>query len=93
MLPFDAKKIIEAKGQEFKTQTSEKWNYCVSIPLQNLLSSHHHLHRRHMSKNLVVNLFQKENTLQSQLGYISYPELNENNLFKDKVEKELGLLF
>ena len=47
-------KIIEAKEQDVKIQPFEIWNYCQSIALQNLLSSHHHLPHRHMDENIMV---------------------------------------
>ena len=59
---FD-KKIIEAKKEDLKIRTSEKWNYCESIPLQYLLSTYHRLPLWNMANNMVINENETKNSL------------------------------
>ena len=64
--------MIEANKQDLKPQTSEKWNYCESIPLQNLLSTHYCLPLRHMDKNIVMNVRKKKIFTISSRVYVRY---------------------
>ena len=86
MFLFDDK-MVEAKKQYLKTQPYVKWTYCDSIPLQNLLDIHHCLSLQHMARKMVVDVFKSKKFSQFQLVYMSYPNLNQNKVFKDQVGK------
>ena len=58
MLNFD-ENMIEAKDQDVKIQTSEKWTNCESIPFQNLLIAHHILHICNMSNKMVMGIVRR----------------------------------
>ena len=53
-------------------RTSEKSNYCESIPLKNLLSEHHHLPLYNMAKNMVIGVGKKEISTISSKVYFKY---------------------
>ena len=82
---FILMKIWLKKKRDLKIQPPEKWNYCESFTLQNLLSEHHRLSLRHMDKEMVVHIFKDGKILQLTVGYMSYPGLNQNKTFKDQV--------
>ena len=91
MLQFDGK-IIEEKWQGAKVHPSEKWNYCKSIPLQKLLSENYSVPPRNIAKKIVMGKVKNKKISQFQVGYMSFPVLDQNKAFKDKVEKyELGI--
>ena len=52
--------MIEAKKEDVKIKTSEKWKYCTSITLWYLLSSYHRLHLWNMDNKMVMNEKKKE---------------------------------
>ena len=91
MLHFD-KNCIKEKEQDVKIQPSKKFTYCGFIPLQSLLSAHHCISIWHMDKKMVVDVFKNEEILQFQVGYMFYPDLNQNKVFKPQV-KNMGLIF
>ena len=84
MLYFD-EKMTEANKQDLKIRTSEKWNYCESISLQNLFSAHHCLPLLHKSKNIVMDIGKKKKIPYFQVRYMSNPGLNTNRALKEQV--------
>ena len=78
-------KNIKFKEQYFGIQTYIKWNYCEYIPLQNLLSAYHCLPLRLMDNKMVVEVVKNRKHLHFQVGYMFYPGLNQNKVFKYQV--------
>ena len=70
---------------DLKIQTSEKWNYCNYIPLQNMLNEDNNLTHWHIPNKIVVEVFKKEQIAQLQLEYMSNPLLNNKNVFNDQM--------
>ena len=59
----------------------------------NLLSEHDSLPLSDMAKNMVMEEVKNKKIKQFQLGYMSYPGLNQNQEFKDQVEISTALKF
>ena len=72
---------------DLKIHPSVKWTNCRSIPLHNLVSTHHHIHIWHMANNMVVEAVKSKTISQFQVLHMSYPGLKQNNLSEDKIEK------
>ena len=66
----DSAKKIESKEEYFKIQPTEKWNYCASIALQNLLSAHNRLPLQNIHKKMVMDVFKNKIIVQFQVGYM-----------------------
>ena len=90
MLPFD-KNMIKAKKYYLKIQPSIKWTNCECIPLQNQLNEHNCKSLRHMDKKMVVDNVNNIQISQVQVGYIFYPVMNKNRVFKDQEKNELNI--
>ena len=52
-----------------------------------MLSAHDHLQLQHMSKDIAIYKATNYQISQFQVGYMSYPILNQNKAFKDQVKK------
>ena len=91
MLHFD-EKTIKSKEQDLKINPSEKWSYRKYIPIQKMLSTHHHIPLQHTYKNMVADIVKSEKIAQFYVGHMSYPVLNHNKTFKYQVKKDLKIL-
>ena len=85
--------MVEAKELGVNIKTTEIWNYCSSIALQNVLSAHDCIKIWNMSKNMAMEIVKNRKISQLQVGYMSYPDLNQNKVFKDQVERSISLTF
>ena len=79
--------IINKKDQDVNILLSEKYVFCASVPFQKLLSSPDCLPLQNVPKEQVMEAVKNKIIGQFQVGYICYIDLNQNEAFKDHVER------
>ena len=77
--------MLKTKDQDLNIAPSEKWNVCVSLPLQNLLSSNDRLPLWNITKKMLMGVLNNNMIEQFKILYMYYPSLYHNKAFKYQV--------
>ena len=79
--------MLDTKEQDAKILPSEKWIFCASIRIQNLLSAHELLPLLHRTQKVMTDVAKKNIISKLQVVYMSRPEFTKNKSLKKKMER------
>ena len=86
-------KMLREKNQVTNVSPNNKWKFCNSIPIYHIINMSACAPIRHMARKKVNNLSMKKEEYQFKFGRMSYLDLKQNKVFKEKVYKCLSYKF